>query len=105
MPTGEPEAPSGPPPEVKPELVKASAALARGDDKTAAEIASHVLETAPRNVAALGIAGVVACKHGDAKTARSVFHRLPPRRQKSLRAGCRKAGISLDEPVPANPYP
>ena len=64
-----------------------------------------MLKTAPRNVAALTIVGIVACKHGDAKTAQSVFHKLPPRKQKGMRAGCEKNGVTLDEPAPANPYP
>jgi len=105
VPTAEPEAPAGPPPEVKADIIKAGTALARGDDKTAAEVANQVLKTAPRNIAALTIVGIVACKHGDTKTAQSVFHKLPPRKQKGMRTGCEKNGVTLDEPAPANPYP
>ena len=97
VPTGEPEAPSGPPPEVKAELVKAGAALAQGDDKTAAAIANRVLKTAPRNAAALTIVGIVACQHGDAKTAQSVLHRMPPRKQRALRSTCERNGVPLTE--------
>ena len=107
IPTGEPETAGSPPPEVKAELVKAGAALANGDDRTALAIANQILKTAPRNVAALTIAGIVACKNHDEKLALATVHKLPPRKQKAMRMACEKNGVPLDltpAPPPPDPY-
>ena len=80
VPTGEPEAPSGPPHEVKATIAKAGAALAQGDDKTAAALANQALKAAPRNGAALTIVG-----H---RRRASTATRRPPSR---CCAGCRRA--------------
>ncbi|HSN25852.1 MAG TPA: serine/threonine-protein kinase [Kofleriaceae bacterium] len=103
IPTGEPDASAGPPPEVKADIIKAGTALARGDDKTALEIAQQVLKTAPRNIAALTIAGIVACKEHDDRLALSTLHKLPPRKQKAMRMACEKNGVPLDQPPPPPP--
>ena len=103
IPTGEPDASAGPPPAVKADLVKAGTALAKGDDKTALSIANQVLKTAPRNVAALTIVGIIACKQRDEALAQSTVHKLPPRKQKAMRMACDKNGVSL-EPTPVDPY-
>ena len=100
IPTGEPEATAGPPPAVKADLVKAGTALAKGDDKTALSIANQVLKTAPRNVAALTIVGIVACKQRDEALAQATVHRLPPRKQKAMRMACEKNGVSLEPTQP-----
>ncbi|MBV8759665.1 MAG: serine/threonine protein kinase [Deltaproteobacteria bacterium] len=104
IPTGEPEASAGPPPEVKADLVKAGTALAKGDDKSALAIANQVLKIAPRNVAALTIVGIVACKDHDAKLAQATLHKLPPRKQKAMRTACEKNGVTLTDETPVDPY-
>jgi len=54
-----------------------------------------VLASAPRNAAALTIAGVIACRQHDAAKARSMLERLGPRKRKALLSGCEKAGVAL----------
>jgi uncharacterized protein HemY len=94
-PTGEPEGPSGPPPQIRDQIAQAGAALARNDLKTASATIDKVLASAPRNAAALTIAGVIACRQHDAAKARSLLERLGPRKRKALLSGCEKAGVAL----------
>ena len=94
-PTAEPEAPSGPPPEVKDQIAQAGAALSRGDLTTASAKIDKVLEALPRNIAALTIAGVIACRQHDEAKARSLLERIGPRKRKAMLSGCEKAGITL----------
>jgi serine/threonine-protein kinase len=94
-PTGEPEGPSGPPPQIRDQIAQAGAALARNDLKTASTTIDKVLASAPRNAAALTIAGVIACRQHDAAKARSMLDRLGPRKRKALLSGCEKAGVAL----------
>ncbi len=104
IPTGEPDASAGPPPQVKADLVKAGTALARGDDRTALATAQQVLKTAPRNVAALTIVGIVACKQNDQTLALATVHKLPPRKQKAMRMACEKNGVPLETAPPPGDY-
>ena len=94
-PTGEPESPSGPPPEVRTQMEQAAAAFAKGDLRTASAIVDKVLKTAPRNLGALTLAGVIACRQHDEAKARSYLERIGPRRRKGMLAGCAKAGMPL----------
>ncbi len=94
-PTGEPEGPSGPPPQIRDQIAQAGAALAKNDLKTASTTIDKVLASAPRNAAALTIAGVIACRQHDVAKARSMLDRLGPRKRKALLSGCEKAGVPL----------
>jgi tetratricopeptide (TPR) repeat protein len=95
-PTGEPETPAGPPPAVKEGIAQAGAALARGDLATAQKQIDDVLKTAPRNAAALTIAGLIACRNHDEPKARAILERIGPRKRKAMLAGCGRAGVPLD---------
>jgi serine/threonine-protein kinase len=94
-PTGEPETPAGPPPAVNDGIAKAGAAFARGDLASAQRTIDEVLKTAPRNAAALTIAGLIACRNHDEAKARAILERIGPRKRKALLAGCERAGTPL----------
>ena len=54
-----------------------------------------MLKTAPRNVAALTMAGIIACRNHDEAKARSFLERIGPRKRKVMLAGCERAGFPL----------
>jgi serine/threonine-protein kinase len=95
QPEAEPPSASGPPPEVKDEIAQAGAALAKGDLKTANELADKALKVAPRNPQALTISGIVACRNHDAQKANAILAKLGPRKRKPMITACDKAGVPL----------
>jgi serine/threonine-protein kinase len=92
-PTGEPEAQNG---SVIREVTKATAALSKNDLKTASETVDKVLKTAPRNIAALGLAGIIACRSHDEAKARSYLEQIPLRKRRPMLMGCQRAGMPLE---------